>query len=305
MPEPVTDRPLRGEDDVMAIRAFLSKTYRRTGTGLNWEIRRWEGQFWHDDVAISHLPASRLERVHLWQSRTGRILGVVTPEGGGDAHLQIDPNHRDLEPELLAWAEAHLSIGRGSTRHLTTFALAGDDMRSSLLRSRGYSLQPWGSVQRWRDLTRPLPSVKAKKKYSIRGIRAGDSAELAALTALINAAFGHDFAPDALARFEESPSYNPDLQMVAERDGVIVSHVGVTLDEASQLAIVEPVCTHPSWSQKGLATAVMAEGLTRAVALGATRAVVGTGIDNPSNKVYSKLGFDDVEVVHTWRRTWI
>lgn len=304
MPEAVIDRPLRGEDDVMAIRAFLSKMYRRTGTGLNWEIRRWEGQFWHDDVAIAHLPTSRLERVHLWQSRTGRILGAVTPEGGGDAHLQIDPNHRDLEPELLTWAEEHLAVGRGGGRHLTTYALAGDDMRGSLLRSRGYAVQPWGSVQRWRDLTRPLPWVNPKKKYTIRSVRAGDRNDLAALTQLINAAFGHDFAPDALARFEESPSYNPDLQMVAERGGVIVSHVGVTIDEASQLAIVEPVCTHPSWSRKGLATAVMATGLERAVALGATRAVVGTGIDNPSNNVYSKLGFDDVEVVHTWQRTW-
>lgn len=305
MAQKVTDRPLAGLDDVMAVHAFLSKTYRRTGTGMNWEIRRWEGQFWHDETDLAHTPTSRLERVHLWESQTGRLLGVATPEDGGDVHLQIDPKHRALEPQMLDWAEEHLSVEDDGRHTLTTFCLAGDTYRTHILRSRGYVLQGWGSVQRWRDLTTPLPKTRSKRKYEIRGLGDCDRAEYERLTALINASFGHDFSPDALLNFASSPSYNPDLQIVAERDGTLVSHVGVTLDKLAKLAIVEPVCTHPDWQGKGLAAPAMAEGLRRAAKLGATRAVVGTGIKNPSNHVYSLLAFGYTEVVQAWEKTWV
>lgn len=301
----VTDRCLSGYDDVMAVRAFLSNAYLRTRTGLNWEIRRWEGQFWHDDVDdLGHTSTARFARIHLWESQTGRILGVVTPEDGGDAHLQIDPSHRDLEPLMIEWAEHHLAVPDGEQRTLTTFCLRGDEVRAGLLRRRGYSIQPSGYVQRWMGLTTLLPTVKAKEHDVIRSVNPGDRADIDGLTSLINAAFGHNFASDALQRFGTSPSYDANLQIVAERDGELVSHAGITIDAASRLAIVEPVCTRPELAGQGLATAVTAEGLRRAVEFGATRAVVGTGLTNTSNHVYAKLGFDHTEVVQTWQKVW-
>ena len=306
MAQRITDRPLAGHDDVVAVQAFLSKTYRRTETGLNWEVRRWFGQFWHDDVGtLDRTPRSRFARVHLWESASGRILGVMTPEGGGDAHFQVDPKYREIEPAMLAWAEENLSVKEGEHTTLTTFALAGDDERIDMLRRSGYAIQPWGGVHRWRSLTTPLPARKAKRKYDIRGLESNNRSDIDQLTQLINAAFGRDFAPSALRNFETSPGYDPDLQLVAVRDGTVVSHVGVTIDTPSKLAIVEPVCTHPDWRGKDLATTVMCEGLVRAAAKGATRAVVGTGIDNPANRVYSKLRFDHTEVVQTWKRSWL
>ncbi len=299
----VIDRPLGGYDDVMAVRSFLSNTYRRTRTGRNWEIRRWEGQFWHDDVdELEHTPSAQFARIHLWESRTGHILGVATPEDGGDAHLQVDPRERGLEPAMLDWAEQHLAESDGDRHMLTTFCLADDEGRAHLLRRRGYSLQPSGSVQRWRDLTAPVPRIDVDSNVEIRGLRHGDRADIKRLTGLINAAFGHGLKTRALVNFFSSPSYDPDLQIVAERDGELVSHAGIAIDSAAKLAIVEPVCTHPRAAGQGLATAVVAAGLRRAVGLGATRAVVGTGLTNPSNHVYAKLGFDHIEVVQIWQR---
>jgi len=289
----------------MAVRAFLSATYLQTGVGLNWEIRRWEGQFWHDDSGrLERTSPEQFARVEIWESRTGQIVGVVTPEDGGDAHLQVDPDHRDLEPEMLAWAEQHLARNDDGVRALMTYCIDDDQLRVRLLRQQGFSPAADRSVQRWRNLAAPPTSIDTEQTATIRGLQHTNHVEIERLTDLINAAFGHSFTTSALTNFTTSPSYAAELQIVAEVDGELMSHAGITIDETTKLAIVEPVCTHPDAAGRGLATAAVAEGLRRAAEHGATRAVVGTGMANPSNHVYAKLGFDHVEVVQTWNKTW-
>ncbi|MEZ4611842.1 MAG: hypothetical protein R2838_16640 [Caldilineaceae bacterium] len=45
----------------------------------------------------------------MWLAPDGCVVAVVHPEGRGDAHIQIHPDYRHLEPELVAWAEEHLA----------------------------------------------------------------------------------------------------------------------------------------------------------------------------------------------------
>jgi GNAT superfamily N-acetyltransferase len=302
----IIHRQLQGMDDVMAVRAFLSDVYGRTGDGRVWEIRRWEGMFWHDDPSIV---GERLSRpsptIRLWFDGD-RIVAAAHPEGVGDVHLQIAPGYEYLADAMLAWAESTLAVvDAGGRQRLTTFALDDDGSRRQVLTARGFAKDDWHMVQRWRDLTSRLPEVPVAAGYAVRPIVAGDAGDAGALAGLINAAFGHAFGPEAIANFERSPSFDADLQMVAiAPNGTFASHSGVTIDASTSLAIVEPVCTHPDHRRLGLATACMAAGLVVAAERGATRATVGTGHDNPSNDVYEALGFAEVEVVEAWSKTW-
>lgn len=301
----ITHRPLTGWRDVLAVRDFLGALYDETRTGRAWEIRRWEGRFWHDDpAAVARSLEAPSGDIRIWEE-AGRIVAVAHPEGEGEAHLQTHPHHVELENEMLAWAEQVLSRRSGSARSLLTFALTDDWRRRDLLRSCGYELEPWHLVQRWRSLIDDVAEPSVAAGYHLRSLRSGDRADASGLVRVINAAFGHSFGPDALLSFEHSPSYRAELQIVAVADdGAIAAHAGVTLDVRNHLAIVEPVCTHPDHRRRGLASACMAEGLRRARSLGAVRATVGTGGDNPSNEVYARLGFTDVEVVEAWKKTW-
>ncbi|MDJ0792513.1 MAG: GNAT family N-acetyltransferase [Acidimicrobiia bacterium] len=301
----ITSRPLSGWSDVMRIHEFLAEIYAETRTGRAWEIRRWEGSFWHDDpdTVAQSLATSRAD-IRIWEEG-GAIVAVAHPEGQGDVHLETHPRRADIEDEMLAWAEDALSRSDGGSRTLTAFALTDDRRRRALLATRGYRREPWHLVQRWRSLVDDAPSASVADGYRLRSLRPGDVEDASALAQVINAAFGHSFGPSALLNFERSPSYRHELQIVAQaRDGTIAAHAGVTLDRRNLLAIVEPVCTHPDHRRRGLASACMAEGIRRARALGAMRATVSTGDDNPSNEVYARLGFAEVEVVEAWRKTW-
>jgi predicted N-acetyltransferase YhbS len=292
--------------DVMAVHRFLVRTYARTRDTTNWEVRRWEGRYWHEDPAdLAEILAEPQSNVRIWE-QAGVVVGVAHPEDRGDLHLEIDPDRRDLEPEMVAWAEAALStVDEDGSSSLTTFSLEHDAFRNHLLAERGYQPQEWGEVHRTRLLDSDVEAPDVAPGYVIRSIVEGDHVDARGLAAVINAAFGHSFGANALLNFERSPSFDADLQMVAvDPSGAIVAHTGVTLDTDNRLAIVEPVCTDPEHRRAGLATATMAEGLNRARRKGAVRATVSTGWENPSNRVYAGLGFSDTAIVTAWTRRW-
>lgn len=305
----IQSRPLQGLNDVMRVHRFLAETYQRTQTGHNWEIRRWEGRFWHYDGEdeFAARMAQPQTQYQLWETAAGDLVGAAHTEDGGDVHLEVHPEHRALEDDMLAWAEDTLAATNDDgQREITAFALDVDTHRQSVLAARGYTRTEWNGVQRWRDMSVPISDAPIAEGYTIRAIRAGNLDDLERLGQVIAAGFGRDsFPTPILVSFEKSPSYNADLIIVAEApDGSFASHSGVTFDRVNRLGIFEPVCTHPDHRRKGLARAAMVEGLRRLAALGAVRACVGTGATNNANGLYAQIGFTHVETVQIWRKVW-
>jgi len=66
----------------------------------------------------------------------------------------------------------------------------------------------------------------------------------------------------------------------------------------------EPVCTHPDHRRKGLAQALMQEGLLRLRDLGALEASVDTGNMLPANRFYDSIGFTEAYRGYAWRKVW-
>lgn len=303
----IQSRAFRVPDDIERVRQFLFDMYRLTQSGLNWEIRRWEGQFYHArDITQRSDQRSWSDLIRIWETADGQIVGVAHPEDGDDVWLEIHPDHRDLENEMFAWAEAPLAKVNDEGKHvLHALQIEGDEWRADVLWGRGFEQTEWWAVQRWRDMRTPVPELDVAEGYTVRSVYPGDHADHARLATVIGAGFGRELPLEVLTNFWKSPSYNPDLILVAEApDGSFASHAGVTYNPETGLGIFEPVCTHPDHRRKGLAKACMTEGLHRLKALGAVRATVGTGGTNSSNVLYEGLDFTEVERVNIWRKTW-
>ena len=88
-------RPMQGDRDFWRIRDLIVETYPITPRGLNWDIRRWEGhRFYEAEPAFD--PAWQ-DRVHLWETETGRLLTVWEPNlVGGVPALALSPDGRHL-----------------------------------------------------------------------------------------------------------------------------------------------------------------------------------------------------------------
>jgi ribosomal protein S18 acetylase RimI-like enzyme len=64
----------------------------------------------------------------------------------------------------------------------------------------------------------------------------------------------------------------------------------------------EPVGTHPDYRRRGLAKAVLCEGLRRLKVLGATTAYVGCGTGPDVARLYESVGLTDYDEEHHWRK---
>ena len=295
-------RPL-AEVDWSRVRALLVDVVPRSAPGFAWEVRRWDGWRWHD-ADPTWDPAGR-HAGRAWEAADGMLVAAAHGDGAGVLALQVDPRHRDLEPEMVAWGEAALAAPAGDGgRRLATTVRDYDDLRRRVLEARGWvPTGEWGVTRRQWLGARPVAATPIAAGYRARALGHGDPADAAGLAALLNAAFGRTLhaAAEILAFEANAPGFDAGLHLVAEApDGSFAAHVGVTLEPVNGLAIVEPVCTHPDHRRRGLAETLIREGLERARRQGATQACVDTGSDDAANRLYATVGFGEVFVEREW-----
>jgi mycothiol synthase len=306
--EPVSVRLYRDDDDFWRVRNLLIETYPITPPDFNWDVRRWDGSRFHNKEAVRGPYWEG--RVGLWETEGGRLVGAVHPDGEGVAFLEIHPDYRHIEGEMIAWAESHLAkaTADGSQHQLEMFVYEYNSLRRSLLEQRGFEKMSHGGViRRLRFGNKVLPPVKLPGGYTLRTARVDDEDEHQRFAALLNAAFNRTFHnAQEIATFRATaPSYRAELDLLAEApDGSLAANVGVIYVEAIQAGLYEPVCTHPDHRRKGLARALMWEGMHRLKALGATEVTVGTGDMVPANRLYESVGFPEVYKGYHWRKVW-
>lgn len=304
----ITSRPLTTDQDFWRVRDLLIQTFPITPIGFNWEIRRWEGRRFHDDNPEQLGPWA--QNIQLWETDSGNLVAVAHPEGRGNVHLELHPDYRHLEPEMLDWAEGSLSVPmeNGTQHQLETFVNDYDVYRQKLLLERGYKKLEYGGVTRYMRLgQQPLVQPQFADGYTIRTTNPEDPADCQRLADILNAAFNRDFHEGIhyqnLAL--NAPCFRRDLDLVAVApDGSFASYVGIPYDEANKLGINEPVCTHPEHQRKGLGKALMQEGLLRLKAIGAVHVTVGTGDMIPANRLYDSLGFTEAYKGHVWQKVF-
>ena len=123
----LTARPVQGnedswQEDFWRVRQFLVQTVPLAPIGLNWDVRRWDGQYFYNPRGV--WAAEWTARACLWENEHGELVGVVNPEGAGDAYLQVHPDYRHIEEIMIEWAEERLATPvRDGQRQLAFYVL--------------------------------------------------------------------------------------------------------------------------------------------------------------------------------------
>jgi mycothiol synthase len=299
-------RPFQAEKDFWRVRDLLVATYPITPPDFNWDVRRWEGQYFYSPAPT--LDPQWTETIHVWETEEGSLVGAAHREGADGAFIQVHPDYRYIEEDMIAWAEGHLteSSKDGQQHYVEFFVYDYDSARQRLLGQRGYEkLAEFGVIHRLRFGLGPLPQPVIAGGYTLRTTRPDDMADCRRIADLLNAAFQRDFhnAEEFHTFAKNAPTYRSDLDLVAAApDGSFASYVGVPYEEINRAGIFEPVCTHPDHRRKGLAQALMVEALNRLWAIGAVDVTVATGDMDPANRLYDSIGFTEKYIGHYWRK---
>lgn len=306
----LTMRKYRDDHDYWRIRQFLRDVLvlndRRE---ICWPPYRWDYWRWHVSEHICRF--SLRAAVFLWEASDGQLAAVLHPDGPGEAVMQIHPALRspELEVELIGVAETQFATTQATGgQQLTLWAHESDLLRQDVLRRRGYTRSGRAASQRRRWLDAPIPASPAPAGYTLRPL--GDEAEHPARSRLAWQAL-HPAEPDAhdqggqwYRSLQHAPLYRHDLDLVAVAPaGELAAGCTLWLDDVTRSAAFAPLLVHPAHQRRGLARALLAEGMRRARDLGATLCTLESSAA-AADACAASLGFTDYDLRKQWRKQW-
>jgi predicted N-acetyltransferase YhbS len=286
--------------DFHRVGQFLVDTYQVGTHHENWLQPRWEYMHYHPD-----LDEAALGRIGLWES-DGKVVAVAHYELAlGEAFFQVHRDFAYLKPEMLEYAEAHLSLkADNGRRKIVVWVNDFDTGLESLVRARGYQLVE-GAKECWSvlEITDPFPPINLPVGFRLQSLQ--DENDLNKLDRVVYRGFDHPGEPprDGVAgkkKMQSAPNYRKDLNIIAVApDGTYAAYCGMWQDHVNKVAYVEPVCTDPDYRCLGLGTAVVLEGIRRCGLEGARIAMVGS-----EQPFYLSMGFKKLFDINLWTRWW-
>jgi GNAT superfamily N-acetyltransferase len=253
----------------------------------------------------SGIPAEIAQRIHLWETQDGSLLGVVYIERPVSVHLFVHPEARALESDMLEWAEMYYDlIHDGEGTRLACFCLDDDEDRKEHLKRKGFISSE--AIEVYRRQSLPIAGAyipRITSGYKVSRTQPGDESIGTGLAELLNAAFNRTFhTPREFQTFSlEAPSYLQACDLLAvPDDGSYAAYVGICWDDRNKLGIIEPVCTHPDHRRKQLASTLIRIGLQCLTDIGGSQVIVSTGPMEPANRLYDSIGFEEKAIGHTW-----
>lgn len=271
-------RQYESEDYNELIRFFINcnedKTY------INWTWARFEWMFFH-----SEFDTSNMQSIGLWWDESRIVAASVYDMYFGEAFCGTLKDYEYLYQDVLGYAVDCLSDESGCGVAICDY----DDSKKKTAQNLGmnYSTQEENIMRM--DLSQRLEYELPDGMYITTYNPAKNSYDY---QWLMWRGFDHGENKD---EFENEtnivplnrPNLNENLCMVVrDADENIVAHACMWYLPETDYVYVEPVFTLPGYRGKGLAKAVIYEGLNRCMNLGAKSAYVISDMD-----FYSNIGF--------------
>lgn len=249
---------------------------------------------WHPGDIIWELRGNYDQRqpIRLWES-DGHVEAVAWVVGPGQLWLEATPSGERLVPAMITWAEARLrrDAAAKQVKTLSVRAFDADHERLAVLSRLSFQRAGPESVHYEFDLSQPVPDVVLPPGFAVRDCLDIDPEQRAASHRAAWSALTHIGIENARSTFSaatyqglrSSPVYRADLDLVAVApDGTLAANCIAWSDSRSGIGIFEPFGTHPEFRGRGLARALLAEGLRRLRDLGHGRARIFTAHFNTS-----------------------
>jgi GNAT superfamily N-acetyltransferase len=286
-------------NDFESVRQFLIATHEITNSLQNWLPDRFENNHteWVKDIRI-------------WERRNKdnlpEIVGIANPESPRAYYIQIHPDYRSLEREIIEWIEDHRIANKENPEdkeNLYLFSIKGDTRRESILTDLGYENRGLHAYHRSRPVDLPISTVNIPKGFTIRNIRGKE--DYKELTKSIKAVFGHDLCTEEVyEQIAKASFYIQDLDIVAVApDGTFAAFCTIRLDPVSKIASLEPMGVHPNYRRRGLARAVIFEALERTQKYKPSAFYIGSAANTPeANQFYDSIGYFEKVEEYYWRK---
>jgi len=296
------------DSDFLRIRDFLSRNAREpdgsaTRRPWNWWIDRWNFTPTVSCAMHGTSHESWAAGIGIWRV-DGETAGVVLHEGEGRGEAFFASGPEELpQPALNGMFD--FVDQRRETIHLRIDPRF--PLRETMARTRGYVRTETSEPLSWLD-ARQAPSPRLPDGYRLAMGRDVPFTEKGLLHAR---AFGYaektESLPASARAFERltlAPDYRAELDLIAlDADGIPASMAGFWWDRQNSWGILEPVGTARAHLRRGLARALIGEGMKRLASMAAEEGGRFDGLWVGSEQpFYLAVGFRVANRWPIWRR---
>jgi predicted N-acetyltransferase YhbS len=229
-----------------------------------------------------------------WVDRDGPVAAAVLTDWG--EHWGCDPI---LVPGTGAisiaevWPRAIVEADRLGLRDLRVLVRDDDHALLELLAKSGFAPLDEGSGSTWLDADdRPAPTP----------LPVGFTIADRAFASLRPHPMRRRNGDEVEARLRQCSLYDPRLDLTVEtEDGDVAGYALFWFDPVTKVGLVEPMRVEDAYQRRGLARALLTEGVDRLARHGARRLKVGYATD-AARRLYTGAGFRVTETSTEYRR---
>lgn len=254
-------------------------------------------------ITHSYLDHTGLDKIRLWEDK-GRLVAIATFDTRlGTAYCLTFPEYAYLKCEMLAYAENHLATAEGFNvvipNHDSEFQKIAHDLGYVATRDAEHDAVFYLSHA---NLAYTLPEgfriVSMNERYDPYEYRH-----------VLWKGFNHELNGEGSFSFTDEDRKGVDFEMnrdnidlslklaVVNPEGHFVSYCGLWFDNEVDFALIEPLATDPDFRGRGLAKAVVLEGVLRVKEQGATRVFVGS-----NQEFYYRIGMFPYRESAIWKK---
>ncbi len=298
----IRSRPYNKKLDFDSIMKFLGDLYNRTKSYENWFPDRFENS-----------SDSREDGVHVWEKidttydpPKKEIIGLTSRDSPSDFFLNVDPEFRHIEREMIVWIEKiyqDIQEGKKKKEKLRINILEGNPAREALLTELGFHFNTLYGYYRIRSGKAPMPEFPSPEGFQIRAITKADYDQQALL---IQRVFGHGewFNAEVLEWLANCSFHIPELDLVAVTpDNTIASFCTFRMDPHSKIISLEPMGTNPDYREQGLGKAILTEGIKRSMKYNPPFFYIdGAATSTAANRLYDATGFIEKYAINSWSK---
>jgi GNAT superfamily N-acetyltransferase len=289
------------EEDYERINQFLIDIY-KPKSNIGWVHPKWELMHYHpntEDEVLSKIGIFEID---------GEIVAVVTHDGVlGEAYFLVHPQHIELKPKLIQYAEDNLGKQLENGRHqLTVYIQDGDRKFEKFVHRKRYKTNEEPVLDKLLSrfpMNQAFPNANIPKGYRLINLSIENNIEK--LAELLHKGYELEGEVkqeeiEGYRHFQNAPNFDPTLHMVAVApNGQYVAYCGIWYEPQNKIAYIEPVCTLPKYRNKGLGKACVVECMFRVKHYGVKEIIAGSGLE-----FFQAIGFKPQVSVNDWTRQY-
>ncbi len=305
-------RSFEWKKDFELVRSFLILTHNSTHSFQNWIPSMFENIKF--GPCGTEYQDKEDEYIKIWEktdvsgvSSDSRLVAVTLCKPLGGCWIQIHPDYRLVEKEILLWMEKQRRQTRKNQSpelEMRFYVDEVDEKRKALLAEMGFEDSGLNAYNRIRPVDMPVPEYQSPEGFTIRS--ADIEEDFVQYKKVQEAVFPHcsRMTKRTAKIYSTASFYNKDLDLVTvDRYGNFAAFCTVRIDPVSRMAELEPVGTHPNFRRLGLARSVTCEGLRRLQKYRpSSMCILGAGPSEAANRLYDSIGFTEKTEVHLWRK---